>query len=533
MTTAILSAGRAGGEDSPLMGGLLPPKIGLSLREFVEIWHDSQNRRTPDHWQWMIAWLHCMTERRAGRVGLLILAFRGAGKSTLTGFYAAWLLFCNPRLRIFLLAAEHSLAVKMSAHVRRVLETHPKTLAEVVPKVQRGTFWGRDSFTLRCAPSARDPSLMARGLEANITGNRADLIICDDVEVPNSSRNFHLQDKLRDRLDELQYIRVPDGATLYLGTPHSSDTIYSTQPDVSGQPALLGAYHRLVLPACVPDTGFPIWGEVYSREVLAAQEKHSRNFRAQMLLDLEARKEGAFALESLVRYDAELEYREANKEKQLWLCGRKIVRVACRWDPALGPEPGKDGRRRDSNVVAVVLKDEAGNWMLHRVLYIGDKPVSEPGERLDWFCKQVVDFCGDNYVERISVEKNGVGGFVPDNLREAVSRMGSNLIVHGIHESKPKAKRIHSALDPLLAAARFCVHNQVYKTQWIQEFRSWHPSLSNQKDDGLDAVASAILETPDTGASLRTAYGPTQTAHPSGAQRKTSARTCGKVTTTI
>ena len=69
-----------------------------------------------------------MTERNAGQKGLLILAFRGAGKSTLTGFYAAWLLFCNPSLRIFLVAAEQSLAVKMSAHVRRILETHPEGL---------------------------------------------------------------------------------------------------------------------------------------------------------------------------------------------------------------------------------------------------------------------------------------------------------------------------------------------------------------------------------------------------------------------
>ena len=530
MAVASLSADCSPAE-TPLVGGLLPPKVVLSLREFVETWHQAQNRNTPAHWQWMIAWLHCMTERGAGRVGLLVLAFRGAGKSTLTGFYAAWLLFCNPRLRIFLLAAEHSLAVKMSIHVRRVLETHPKTLSEVVPKMQRGTFWSKDSFTLQSAPSARDPSLMARGLEANITGSRADLIICDDLEVPNSSRNFYLQGKLRDRLDELQYIRVPGGATLYLGTPHGTDSIYKTKPDETGKPALLGEYYRLVVPACVPETGYPIWGEVYSKEVLEETEKHSLNFRAQMLLDLDARKEGAFALESLVRYDEELICREANKEKQLWLCGRKIIQVACRWDPALGPEPGKDGRKRDNNVVVALFKDEDGNWMLHRVKYLEPKPKSVPGQKLDWFCNQVVQFCSEYHIERISVENNGIGGFIPDHLKEAILRTGAKLTVQEIHESKSKAERVHRALDPLLAAARFCVHNEIYKTPWIGEFRSWHPSLRNQKDDGLDAVASAILEAPTTSASLRAAYSTTRSTHLAVPPVKPSARPFGKVST--
>ena len=32
----------------------------------------------------------------------------------------------------------------------------------------------------------RDPSMLAKGIGANITGLRADLIICDDVEVPKN-----------------------------------------------------------------------------------------------------------------------------------------------------------------------------------------------------------------------------------------------------------------------------------------------------------------------------------------------------------
>ncbi|MDR0727234.1 MAG: hypothetical protein LBF37_04200 [Rickettsiales bacterium] len=56
---------------------------------------------------------------------------------------------------------------------------------------------------------------------------RADLIICDDVEVPNTSNTSGKRDEnLRNRLRELDFILSPNGAMIYIGTPHTMDTIY-------------------------------------------------------------------------------------------------------------------------------------------------------------------------------------------------------------------------------------------------------------------------------------------------------------------
>src|SRR5690349_20890136 len=43
--------------------------------------------------------------------------------------------------------------------------------------------WAMDRFTVARQAVLRDPSMLAQGLSGNITGARADLIICDDVEV--------------------------------------------------------------------------------------------------------------------------------------------------------------------------------------------------------------------------------------------------------------------------------------------------------------------------------------------------------------
>ena len=65
----------------------------------------------------------------------------------------------------------------------------------------------------------RDPSLLARGITANITGSRADVVICDDVEVPNTCNTPGKREQLRERLAEISYVLVPGGLQLYVGTP--------------------------------------------------------------------------------------------------------------------------------------------------------------------------------------------------------------------------------------------------------------------------------------------------------------------------
>ena len=54
------------------------------------------------------------------------------------------------------------------------------------------------------------------------------IIICDDVEVPNTSNNRQKREMLRTRLRELDFILSPNGTMIYIGTPHAVDTIYKT-----------------------------------------------------------------------------------------------------------------------------------------------------------------------------------------------------------------------------------------------------------------------------------------------------------------
>ena len=60
---------------------------------------------------------------------------------------------------------------------------------------------------------------------------------------------------------------------------------------------------------------------------------------------------------------------------------------------------------------------------------------------------------------------------------------------------RAKDRRILDALDPLLAAHRLYAHAGVWDTPFVAEMREWRPGRRG-RDDGLDAVAGAILAEP-------------------------------------
>ena len=155
----------------------------------------------------------------------LLNAFRHSGKSTVVGVFAACVLYHNPATRILILSAESSLASRMVSHVKNILENHP-WCNEILPDVKKE--WGTHKITIKRPIGIREPSVICQGITGNITGMRADLIICDDVEVPNTCNTQQKRINLRERLRELDFILSPHGCMIYIGTPHTKDTIYKT-----------------------------------------------------------------------------------------------------------------------------------------------------------------------------------------------------------------------------------------------------------------------------------------------------------------
>lgn len=189
--------------------------------KFLDQWNAVLGLDTPAHHRQMMQFLSDVYQN-APRRGLL-MAFRHSGKSTVLGVFAACVLYLRPQTRILILSAESALATRMVAHIRHILEMHPMCV-DLVPA--KKTQWASNCITINRPPGLREPSVVCQGISGNITGMRADLIICDDIEVPNTSNTAIKRENLRERLRELDFILSPTGTMIYIGTPHTLDTIY-------------------------------------------------------------------------------------------------------------------------------------------------------------------------------------------------------------------------------------------------------------------------------------------------------------------
>jgi hypothetical protein len=464
------------------------PLAALSFSQFVAAWNIQHGRETPDLHRRMAEWLDARWA--AGDRRLLLMVFRDAGKSTLVGLFCAWLLGQNPNLRVLVLSAEASLAAKMTRNVRRVLERNILT-RHLLPK--RREEWAAGQFTVDRAASHRDPSLLARSIGANITGCRADILICDDVEVPRTVETQHKRDELRERLREASFVLTPDGTQLYIGTPHSYYSIYAEEAcsELGEATPFLASYARLKIPMIDP-TLAGVWPDRFAPPAIDGLQRDAgpNRFRSQMMLTPAQARDSRLDPDRLVRYEAPLELREAGGTPLLLIDGRRMVGVACCWDPAMGrPERG------DASVVAAVFADDSGGYWLHGIRYleVDESPAGDP-DLARQLCRQVAAFARSLHFPSVRVETNGIGSFLPGTLRHVLAEERLPVTVIEAASSTAKSTRIVSAFDPVLAARALHVHASVWETPFIREMREWRPG--GGRDDGLDAVGACILNQP-------------------------------------
>ncbi|MEQ8667029.1 MAG: phage terminase large subunit [Rhodospirillales bacterium] len=462
-----------------------------SFATFIADWNTLQRLEMPALHAEIAEWLG--ERHRTGDRELLLMAFRGAGKSTLVGLFAAWLLSVDPARRILVLSADHALARRMVRNVKRLIERHPATAHLKPAKLDE---WAADRFTVERDAELRDPSMLAKGIGANITGCRADAVICDDVEVPNTSATAAKREDLRERLDEIDYVLVPGGLKLFVGTPHCRDSLYraETPPadDDADRPYLAG-FARLELPL-LTETGRSRWPERFSPERIERIRTRSGpiKFQSQMMLRATAIADGRLDADRLVPYDAELSYTEGGGEAVLRIGERRLVSAACWWDPAYG-----DPDRGDGSVIACVFTDEDGNLRLHALEYLAfDRDRLDETDELTQQCEEAAAFAERHYLPFIRVEENGIGKTVPGALKRVIRERGDAISVVPAFSKRAKALRILDAFDAPLAAGRLFAHAGVLgNARFMAEMRDWRPDAQG-RDDGLDAVAGCLLSEP-------------------------------------
>ncbi len=505
----------------------------ISFLAFFLIWAERMRWDVPD-----IHIVACHWMEHRGPLAVL-RCFRGFGKSTLLGVYNAWRYHIDPEYRILHQGDTDKTAYKTSRDSKSILKRHILTMKAHRKMKGDVAFWWVPS-----ALDERNPSMQASGIMSNITSSRADECQNDDVEVPSNISTPEAREKLRNRLSEQTHILVPGGRTLYIGTPHTHDSLYDEKERLGADCLTIrmfkheyrieNATERTYDLPFVPDMIFSgideltrllelgtdyllegkrvifrvqqaglidfyagsAWPERFDRAEMLKRRQATRTVNewdSQYQLHSKPITEVRIDPERIIPYSVEPELRIANRTPTLWLGSVQIVGMASRWDPASGK------LKSDVSSFALVMQDGMGRRYWHRAAALTGEVAEFSEDAKTITGGQVMQICNmvrSLNIPSVHVETNGIGTFAPAVLRAAFKQQRLRCAVLEGHSSENKNKRILEAFEPIIKSGMLWGHVSVLETVWDQ-MQDWNPSVKNQPDDYIDSGAGAITATPE------------------------------------
>lgn len=511
----------------------------ISTTAFLMMWNEYLGRGTPDCHIRIADWLD-----KSAPVKVL-LCHRGIGKSSTLAPYNACRFYNDSTYQILHQSESDASARKISRATQSILRRHPLTKDLLPPGKMDVERWNVNDIN-----SLADPlhsSMLAKGIMSNVTGSRADEVQNDDVEVPRNITSQELREKLRERLDEQTHILKPGGGKLYVGTPHTYDSIYTELiakgADVlviklfskekrfnkveAGKPYYVGFapqvvfigihkstelleegvhYHiqnnHIVFASayngildCYADVS---WPERFTPQDILTRRRETRTINAwdsQYQLHAKPITESRLDPERIRVYDVEPTIIDANGEVTMMLGNTRIVGASAVWDPSLGK------LKSDASPFTLLLTDIKGHLYWHVCQGLtGELAVFGHNDQI--VGGQVVQICDiviKYQIPSVVVETNGIGGFAPNLLRQAFKSRNIRCGVIENHETRNKQIRILEALEAPLQSRFLWAHVHIADEEISPVFaqmRDFNPDVKEQPDDYIDSLAGAILRTP-------------------------------------
>lgn len=246
----------------------------------------------------------------------------------------------------------------------------------------------------------------------------------------------------------------------------------------------LRGYDELRIPI-IDGRGNPAWPEKFPTEKIAdlRDTVGPRHFASQMMLENVSDERARLDPGWLDLYDGEFDARTAR-------IGDVTITGACvYWDPATGR------RNNDGSVCVMIYRDDKNRHVyIHDIMYmvVGDDESHPLGRQ----CERVLDFMAAHNMHKIWIETNGIGNALPEIMRDVGARRGTRPVIEKIINTRNKEIRILDTIEPILSTGRLHAHARVRQSPLMAEMLGWAPVGATGHDDGIDAVAGAIMATP-------------------------------------
>ena len=465
-----------------------------------------------------------------------IMAFRGVGKSWICSAYVVHQLLLDPTKNVLVVSASKNRADDFSTFTLKIIHDIP-ILKQLKPTENQR--FSKIAFDVGPAPASHAPSVKSLGISSQLTGSRADIIVADDVEVPNNSATQGMRDKLDEQVKEFEAILKPldSSRVLFLGTPQCEDSIYnklrergynariwpSEYPDESEVISNYGGDLAPLIADNIDETTVSTTTEPLRFTDMDLEERKMSygrtGYALQFMLNPKLSDADRYPLKinDLIIMDVDV---DTAPEKVLWSsdpdqADRTLPNVGLSGDrykrpaktvgdnvPYTGSVLSIDpsGRGKDETGYAVVK-------MLNGQLFVPDAGGIRGGYD-EVTLKRLVSIAKDNKVNKVVIESNfGDGMFM--ELIKPLFRTTYPVTIEEVRHNKQKELRIVDVMEPVLNSHRLIfdpsVINDDYKsaltypieqqTRYMlmyQLSRITRDKGSLAHDDRLDALSIAI-----------------------------------------
>ena len=465
---------------------------------------------------------------------LQIQAFRGVGKSWITGAFVLWTLFNNPEKKIMIISASKERADNMSIFLQKLIIETP-WLVHLRPKSDDSR-WSRISFDVACSPH-QAPSVKSVGITGQLTGSRADLMILDDIEVPGNSMTEFMREKLLQLCTEAESILTPknDSRIMFLGTPQTTFTVYRKLAERAYKPFVWPAryprkvsqYEGLLAPQLVEDIdgGAKKWDvtdDRFDNEDLIEREASMgrSNFMLQFMLDTSLSDAEKFPLKC-----ADLIVTSVNPttapESVVWCSDpQKVIKdlptvglpgdyfyspmqLQGTWDPYQETICSVDPSGRGSDETAAAYISQRNGF-----LYLHDMRAYRDGYS-DNTLLDILKGCKKYGVTKLLIETNFGDGIVSELFRKHLQQTKQGIDIEEVRANVRKEDRIIDSLEPILNQHRLVIDRSVIEWDFksnpqaapeerlvymlfYQMSRMCREKGAIRHDDRIDALAQGV-----------------------------------------
>lgn len=430
----------------------------------------------------------------------LIMFPRAHLKSHLVATWAAWIITRHPEVTILYVSATAELAITQLYAIQNILgsSVYRRYFPEYIhPQEGKREKWSAQKMSIdhirRKTEGIRDATVATAGLTTNTTGWHADIIIADDLVVPENAYTEDGRESVSKKASQFTSIRNAGGFTMACGTRYHPKDIYyvwskqmydvydSEGELVDRKPVWDIKEHAVesdgifIWPRTVRQDGKAFGFDIQQLSRIKAEYTDRTQFYAQYYNDPNDPSSERISRDKFQYYNP----RFLKKEGHRWKYKDKNLNVYAAVDFAFSLS-----RDADYSSIVVIGVDPQGN------IYILDIDRFKTNKAIEYF-KRIASLHSKWKFKMLRAEVTAAQAVIVDSIKDYIRSEGLSLPVDEYRPSRKegsKEERIIAALEPKYDAYKMFHFEGGFTPMLEEELVQARPA----HDDIKDALASAV-----------------------------------------